>query len=316
MLDCEVTVINCSLGAVNSEKNYTAMDRLIDELIDTTGISFVVAAGNYDSEKENPEDTWNIYSPAMAYNAITVGAIQTYELDDGDTRFPTYSEGSYRQASYLTNKPDICAPGYMIRFLYAVDGVNHIVVGADGTSFAAPIVTGVVAQMQQAGANGFRMWPGLVKSVLVTAATNDLVSTDNRNTITYGLGKKSGAGLINAIDSVNIANSSKWDLSYFVSDMLISDTSVKYFSAGQTVRVSMVFEKSHSGLITNTNQDDLDLHLIDSNNQVLASTTALVNNVSVIEYTITQSGYYHFRINSLNVIGDRINYYYSWNLKT
>ena len=76
----------------------------------------------------------------------------------------------------------------------------------------------------------------------------------------------------------------------------------------------MVFERLNFDLITSLIQDDLNLYLINSNGQVLQSSTSMVDNVAVIEYIITTSGYYAFRVKSVRVVGNRINYYYSWRI--
>ncbi|MDR9824416.1 S8 family serine peptidase, partial [Vibrio sp. FNV 38] len=117
---------------------------------------------------------------------------------------------SYGEASYLANKPDITAPGSYMRVVKTTAGTSNFYLNSDGyypsgTSFAAPIVTGIVAQIQQAGAMGFRTWPGLVKSVLATSADpskirNEETSPADMSNVSndHYLWKKSGAGLVNA----------------------------------------------------------------------------------------------------------------------
>lgn len=91
-----------------------------------------------------------------------------------------HASSSYNHESYLPNKPDIVAPGTRIRVVQSTTGTSNFYYsnGAEstGTSFAAPIVTGIVAQMQQAGVLGFKRWPGLVKSVLATSADPTLTT--------------------------------------------------------------------------------------------------------------------------------------------
>jgi subtilisin family serine protease len=82
------------------------------------GLVVVVAAGNENQHKDS------IYCPGIAPDALTVGAItQAYQLA------PFSSIGKPGD-----NKPNVVAPGWCV-----VEGILY-----NGTSFAAPIVTGVI----------------------------------------------------------------------------------------------------------------------------------------------------------------------------
>lgn len=77
-----------------------------------------------------------IYSPGMAYNAITVGGLNDNGVDAVQS-FTLYSNTSYEECSpiyYRPEKPNLVAP--------AVD-----IWGTLGTSYAAPQVTGTIAQL-------------------------------------------------------------------------------------------------------------------------------------------------------------------------
>ena len=194
-----------------------------------------------------------------------------------------------------------------------------------GTSFAAPIVTGIVAQMQQAGVLGFKRWPGLVKSVLATSADSSKIRTstsspaDSANGLNGAwLWKKSGVGLVNAEKAINLTRSgSKWELSYFFEQGQMGNTSEKYFTAGKRLRVALVFEKINDADILSSNDfDDIDLRLIDPNGNIVASSVSTHDNVIVIDYVIPVSGNYKFRINAFRFVHERFTdlyYYYSWN---
>ena len=112
-----LAVVSMSLGAPYQRTLNDAVESLISE-----GIVVVVAAGNY----------LNIacrYSPASSINAITVGG-----SSNGDGIYPSSNYG---------NCVDIFAPGYRVR------GADHMCKTCSrtrsGTSYAAPLVSGVVA---------------------------------------------------------------------------------------------------------------------------------------------------------------------------
>lgn len=325
MVDRGVTVINYSGGSVLGN-GYYDYDRELDTLIHETGVTFVKSAGNVGTS------TGHITSPGKALNAITVGNADTINssiFTAKSSPYAMHASSSYNHESYLPNKPDIVAPGTRIRVVQSTTETSNFYYsnGAEstGTSFAAPIVTGIVAQMQQAGVLGFKRWPGLVKSVLATSADSSKIRTstsspaDSANGLNGAwLWKKSGVGLVNAEKAINLTRSgSKWELSYFFEQGQTGNTSEKYFTAGKRLRVALVFEKINDADILSSNDfDDINLRLIDPNGNIVASSVSTNDNVIVIDYVIPVSGNYRFRINALRFVHERFTdlyYYYSWN---
>lgn len=321
LVDRGVTVINYSAG-IDYDNDYHAFDKEIDALINETGVSFIVAAGNTGNR---------VMSPGKALNAVTVGNAETVTSSYTSVYSP-YSmrhTTSFAEAGYLPNKPDISAPGSYMRVVKTITGSSNFYLSngvyPSGTSFAAPIVTGIVAQMQQAGVLGFKRWPGLVKSVLATSADSSKIrnSTSSPADSANGLNgtwlwEKSGVGLVNAEKAINLTrNGSKWELSYFFEQGQTGNTSEKYFTAGKRLRVALVFEKINNADISSSNDfDDIDLRLIDPNGNIVASSVSTHDNVIVIDYVIPVSGNYKFRINAFRFVHERFTdlyYYYSWN---
>ena len=149
LVDNGCSIINCSLGwETNSSYHYYDME--IDRIINDKNILFVVAAGN----KTTTNNPGNIKSPGKAINAITVGNVNTissilpYHMYDGFlyNQIPNYLRSCYIEESYLPNKPDISAPGTAL--IFGTEGDINT-----GTSFSAPIVAGVLAQMLQANSS-------------------------------------------------------------------------------------------------------------------------------------------------------------------
>lgn len=325
MVDRGVTVINYS-GGSDLGNGYYDYDRELDTLIHETGVTFVKSAGNQGTS------TGNITSPGKALNAITVGNADTVNASSFSSKTSPYyihESSSYIEADFLPNKPDIVAPGTRIRIVksltasekfYYEDGEK-----STGTSFAAPIVTGIVAQIQQAGVLGFSRWPALVKSVLVTSADSAKIRTstsslsDSSNPLDgVSLWEKSGAGMVNAAKAVTLAKTgSKWELSFFRGQGNTGTTSEKYFTAGKRLRVTLVFEKINDANISSSlDYDDIDMNLIDSSGTPVAYSTSGSDNVVVIDYVIPTSGNYSFRISTYRFVHDQntdLYYYYSWN---
>lgn len=329
MIDRGVTVINYS-GGRDTGTGYDEYDRDIDALIYETGITFVVSAGN--DAGGYGSGTTNVRSPGKALNAITVGNADTInESSFSSKTSPFYicESSSYTEANYLPNKPDITAPGTRIRVVQSQIAINKFYYNngekSTGTSFAAPIVTGIVAQIQQAGSFQFRYKPALVKSILATSADPTVIRTSNAYGVDSSntpagtfLWEKSGVGMVNAANAVILARTTgNWHFSYFCLPNEEGNTSEKYFSEGQHLRIALTFEKMSNNIISSfMDYDDIDLKLVNSTGNVVASSNSSVDNVIIIDYTIPESGYYTFRMNLYRFVhnaNENLNYYYSWN---
>lgn len=279
-----VDVINASIGS-DTLDDYSYYDKEIDRLIANTGVAFVVGAGN------EGETTGYVTSPAKALNAITVGNAKTklsgsYQLG---TPYSINSKSSYAEINYLPNKPDIVAPGTNINCLIK----NNYLSCNSGTSLSAPVVTGIISQMIQAQYS-LRGKPTEMKAVLLYGAEPSKVTTNNNNEVGSYLRDKSGAGFVNAIKSVEGA----YGCTKFTK-IISSETNTPEFygTAGQKIRAVLVFDIRNNAEISSlSNIDDIDIHLRNSQNTDLAQSRSSRNNVEIIEYTLSENGYYHFCI--------------------
>lgn len=121
-------VINMSLGAAADPKKDTPLKRAVDYAI-KKGIIIVVAAGN---EGQNISNT----IPAGYKNTIAVSAT------DSDNKFPAWS-------NFGLSAGDAAAPGVTIYSTWPDNKYATL----DGTSMAAPHVSGVVALSISSGTN-------------------------------------------------------------------------------------------------------------------------------------------------------------------
>lgn len=147
-----VRLFNLSFGrgVVTDDTADYVLARFADWFMQTRDDLMVVAAGNEGpnsppgaEQNPVPGGLSKITRIADAYNGIAVGSSDaTFAARD------LYS--SYRLASDtgflpdVRGKPDILAPGHLIW-----DGKTYVPVGASGTSFAAPHVTGAAALLKQ-----------------------------------------------------------------------------------------------------------------------------------------------------------------------
>lgn len=175
-----VDIINMSFGSTDASGGTDAFSELVN-LAESMGITVVAAAGN-----DGPNND-GFSTPAAATRAITVGAIDdwgtTSRADDTIAAFsnrgPRADDGNACKLDEL--KPEVVAPGMMTTTPYCWDLHGNVVNGIkcamkdvqddwacwEGTSQAAPHVSGVAALIKQAS-------PGInaasVKQLLISTA--------------------------------------------------------------------------------------------------------------------------------------------------
>jgi len=141
----------------------------------------VAAAGNTGPAQKQ------IFSPGETKNAITVAA--TYNQAEGGNALAAFSSRGPTWDGQI--KPDIAAPGVNVNTATAgtVNGYSN----RSGTSFSAPIVTGVVALMREANPS---LTPSGIKSIIMGTA---------QHWGDPGINIDWGAGLLDASASVQRA---------------------------------------------------------------------------------------------------------------
>ena len=175
-LENNCNIINLSMGVSSQLKQYGWFSGYMDYHVRYNHISVVAAAGNYGSNGISP--------PGTGYNVITVANV--------DANWQLNASSSYGTDSSLDlRKPTVAAPGTSI----VIGGEN---IGS-GTSYSAPIVSGVIAKlMQQYPA--LKILPEAVIAILAVSAEN--VSGHDIS----GWDPHVGAGLINYENAQEAAN--------------------------------------------------------------------------------------------------------------
>ncbi|WP_416986294.1 S8 family serine peptidase [Streptomyces sp. T028] len=153
-------VVNLSLGSDETTDGTDPMSLALNELSESTGTLFVVAAGN---SGENGPGT--VGSPGAADAALTVGAV------DRDDTLASFSSRGPRVGDDAV-KPDVTAPGVGIVAARAAGTaldtvVDDNYVAASGTSMATPHVAGAAALLARRHPN----WSGAqLKDALISTA--------------------------------------------------------------------------------------------------------------------------------------------------
>lgn len=271
------SIFNYSFASV-ADSDDDGPAKLLDLVVDSYGVTFVVAAGN-----DGPAVS-TLGSPGIAYNGITIANMDdrnTYTRGD-DAIYSSSSRGPTKGGRF---KPDIAAPGtniYSTAFNWngGPSGSNLDFISMSGTSMAAPHITGAVALLRQTGVTS----PLAQKAILIN-------TTDTS-------GWKSDIGWGYA----NLQRAFEQRSTYFLSSVSANGHAgaFKFFSSGSTLQelyATLVWNRHVESSSLQGYLDDLDLYLYDlsTGNEVQRSDSA-IQNVEQIAAVI--SGNYALKVRS------------------
>ena len=276
--DCNVSIINMSLGSI-SPTGYSTEDQYIDEVSRNNHVVCVVSAGN---ESEGAAKPGKIASPGLAKNAITVANANTMG-DDSDNYDFLHSSSSF-DALY---KPELSAPGCM-RFISDNQSYTDY-----GTSFAAPIVAGIAAQViQEIGKSSFPDTTR-VKSTLLTACDfsqivgSPIIGSTPEDKMTGGYTYKgmpyfreaSGAGMIDAKMAFDTATR-HWYAPVSLSGKYAAYTKKFTIPWGGKLRCTYVSMYTSQRGVSN----DIEMYIKDAKTGKIIASSISYNTVQVLEY--------------------------------
>ena len=288
IINNNVNVVNLSLGDKSSSAGtYTSVSKELDSIIRNSFITMVGSAGNENSSNEH-----YITSPKTAYNAITVGATDTANGNKVITDYSCYNE------KYGISKPNICAPGFVVTSAYNQQG-------DEGTSYAAPQVTGCIALLMQEFPY-LVAYPELCLSI-VTAAASPMSTTYNTTTDTNpenhfdasGLHNQIGSGLLN-YEQMRVAARNYLSITRKANSPsgMLSESLTFTATKNQRVRASLAWLAQGQD---ENNITDYDLLLQKVNQDGTVNTLMRINgstnNVEFLDYSFEFDGTYRLSIN-------------------
>lgn len=281
-----VDVINMSAGIFDNNKyaergSYRDFDREADRLINQTNIILVKSAGN--------DDNLRISSPGLAYNAITVGNAITKsgKYDSLTAPYNISPSSSYIVDSHLSNKPEVCAPGTNISA--KTSGIT--VTTSTGTSFAAPFVTGQIAQLIEKYGTyvNKQYYPQFFKAlVMLGSLSNQITDKEFRAGDGYCFSNKGGAGLINGSRCVG----SNIGYQNFVitlpnnNSVVNAQTISNNSSEAKIIRAILVYSKTeYTSLMYQGYATNYDLYA-EANGNIISKSESLYNNFELMEFVL------------------------------
>jgi len=248
-------VINYSAGYLTNAGTYSDFAEYIDYLIENYDITFVKSAGNVGSKNL-------ITDPGMAYNCITVGSIN--ENDTATWADDVFSTFSCYEELGGASKPDFTAPG---------EGIYDT---KSGTSYSAPHVVGVVAQLMDYNPV-LKSYPGVIKSVLATGTWHHTADDYGNDLWSPYYSDKEGAGVVDATGSYNVLNDSTFYQAVLNNNQFSYQGTFYVYTLNSTVRAALNWLKQD-------NLSDLDFRIYDPSNNLVGYSLSSSNNTELIEF--------------------------------
>ena len=313
-----VNVINASIGTGYSG-SYTDVDKWFDHIAVMHDIHLVVSSGNTQvGEIANTYDS-HVHSPGMAYNAITVGGYDM--VNTGNTRktMLTISIGSCHleadpsMAFPRAEKPNLIANFYFNRPPSTYTVPHEPEGGLWGTSFAAPQVAGVIAQLCSYNAQ-LKFKQTAMGAILMASAAQKVEAeelelrggtfdSDVRVETNPQVSDKEGAGILNAFWARGIvARGNYWSPTVYSAGFPYT-RQVTIDASSDTLSRIVIFWLARnsvsdhtSGMVTTSPVANLNLYVYDPNGDLVDESELTYANFEIVQFVPQLTGTYTIEI--------------------
>lgn len=243
-------VTNMSWGTICGG-DQDVQSRWVDWATGNLAHTFVISAGNHPAGCSDATNDEKVSSPGLAWSVITVGSIA-----DNSTGFWTGDAMSgfsdWRNPNFATGmeKPEVVAVGQdVLTTDLSADWLTDAP-GVNGTSFAAPMVAGQVAQLI-ARQPGQIVWPETNKAAVLVSAFHDIEAGTSRDGV--------GAVVMNISNATYQSNRFRNSSFYATTTNPQVFTNVINATVNQVIRVAIAWNSWSNGSTSDVLGADLDL---------------------------------------------------------
>lgn len=278
-----VNIINMSAQTTDDDHlKYNDAAKLADYVVYSYNITWVKSAGNRGNKKGTGD--LRVTSPGTAYNVIAVGAIDTKaDLNAANDIYAYYSSYKMENGNYA--KPEVVAPGS-----------NYYYVGStlsrEGTSFSAPIVAGLAAQLMSFSSEMI-LKPEAIKAAIIASCdhkTPDITESAH-------ISAKEGAGVVDALNAANSLSLMKLQNTYYNTSEGSKNFTLYPITDGKK-SVAISWLKKSTGNLNNVTPSALvnfDLYVENSSADSYFS-KSLINGYEYVSFTASKSNAYNVTI--------------------
>ena len=302
-----VSVINYSMGDKTRSSYYTEYEKWLDHVAHQHKVTFVKSAGNKGIDSV-------VTPPGLAYNVITVGGTDTKLTSNrsDDTMYNISESTGSSSANGGTAgcaKPDFLAHAVM----WSGNPVDR------GTSLAAPMVTGLIAQMIEYKPT-IATSPALIKAILTVSTDkkvlpggNSAVSEEWAGTITA----QQGAGQVNAKNAMSTLGKNR-----YATGTMSSGTVSKTFTVSSSdswIRYSVAWTRRNTvsgthtgGGYTTAVAPNLKLQVYNPSNTSMGLSNIPTSSVELVHFTVGSTGTHTAKITRMDSGTNTFDYAVAW----
>lgn len=273
-------------------------DRRLDYYVRTNWDFVTVASGNFGNGCGGNFSSY-VVSPAKGYNVMTVGNYDDLNSlgwsGDAMNNCSSFGDPGADAATPKHSKPEVAAVGSGISS--TIDSIVTPIGGiGSGTSYAAPMIAGLAANMIQADAN-LTNWPEAIKAVIMATAMHNIEGSERYS-------DKDGAGGMVATAAMVSVERDNWDAKS-VTSASFPMTYTQYAHKGERVRFVVAWDSNpNSGFTTDPLEFDIDLYAYRANGTTVISTsTSGVNNFEIVDFIAPASETYRFIVRRFSSTG-------------
>lgn len=295
VIENRMDVTNLSWGGLEFDGEIKYRDRLFDYHTRYTLNSFVAAAGNVADQYMN--------SPALAWNVIAVGNIETGPDPDPDPanwdNDRMYHTSTWINPITRNEKPNVAARGTHIKTL-GIRRFGYIPIpdNKTGTSNAAPFVTAAIALAMNRNPTLLPA-PETAMATIMASAWNNIEGRDNRP-----LSSKDGAGGIHTSAATLVAANFR-SLYRYVNPSALNDRGFLavpvQLEAGDRTRIAIAWSAAALSLAHSLAwlQTDLDLVVYEGRDTLICCvgiSLSKFNNVEMVDFVPRRDGWHTIAI--------------------
>lgn len=296
-LNADVSNNSWGLNGCSGDGTVNVWGRHADYIVRYIWDTVTASAGN----DGNCMQKGYVNSVGSGFNTIAVGNYDdsgTVESSD-NVMWPTSSWMDPISLHNDREKPEVAAPGANIKTTVMAPNFNcaNEEIGS-GTSFSAPAVAGLAADLMQVKPS-LRVFPESVKALILAGATDNVEGAAR-------LSEKDGAGGVNALTSYTSAVNNRYTWRYVTPSSFDASRNITidigWVNAGQRVKVALAWDSTPtSDYLTDPLKADLDLYVYAPTQSFFS--TSWDNSYEVVDFVAATSGNVQIKVHNYRFDG-------------